>query len=76
MRRTGHRQAVLVGVEPAQRRAEHLGHTVAGVGARHHRVVQEVLTLVEAHRVIGAREDDVLYTLAAQPHRRCSSRLC
>lgn len=57
---------MLVGVEPAQRLAEHFGHTVAGVGARHHRVVQEVLTLVEAHRVIGAREDEALYTLAAR----------
>ena len=50
--------AVLVGIEAAERLAEHLGHAVAAVGLRVHAVVDGLVAAIEADRVIAGGEDE------------------
>ena len=61
-----HLHAVLVGVEAAQRLAEHLRHAVAAVGLRVGGVVDLLVAAVEAHRVVAGREQDALDAVPAR----------
>jgi hypothetical protein len=59
-----HAQAVLVGIERAQRLAERLAHAIAGVGAHGDVDADVVKAGVEADGMIGGGEDHALDALA------------
>ncbi len=48
----GDGEAVFIGIEPADRFAEHLGDAVTRVRPRHHAVVDEALAAVKADRMV------------------------
>src|SRR5665213_2800344 len=57
---------MLVGIERAQRLAEHLADAVAAVRPRRHVGSDSVMARIEAHRMIRRREDDALDALSAR----------
>src|SRR5436190_12664069 len=59
----GHLQAVLVGIERAERFAKHLADTVAAVGPRGDVGSDAVMAWIEADRVVGRREHNALDAL-------------
>src|ERR1700742_2740517 len=64
--RTEDTDTVLVGVEAGERLAEGLADAVAAVGARHHAMVDLLLTRVKADRMVAGGEDDASDTGAAR----------
>src|SRR5581483_8402411 len=61
-----HAQAVLLGVEGAERLAERLAHAVARVGPHRDVGADAVMARVEPHRVVGGSEHHPLDALAAR----------
>src|SRR2546422_770043 len=61
-----HLHAVFVGVEAAERLAEHLRHAVAAVGLRVDAMVDRLVAPAEADRVVAGGEHDALHAVPAR----------
>src|ERR1700724_4830650 len=56
----GDAEAMLVGIERADRLAKHLADTITAVGARRHVGADVVMTRIKTHRMVRRREHDTL----------------
>src|SRR5438105_12878528 len=61
-----HLHAVFIGVEAAERLAEHLRHAVAAVGLGIDAMVDRLVAPVEAHGVVAGGEHDALHAVPAR----------